>query len=539
MKMLRYLGLMVFVVFITAFASGCGGGGGGSAMDDDDGAVMMCTEGQVGTYPDCMDPGPTDEDRIASAKDTLTGIIADAGTREGATRTAVAAVEGHADATEVQKARAGSLGDAARDALTDIGVASAAANAATTGAQAERAVADANAALSDLRTAQSSVASIQSAVNAVADLHRQQATDEKLATNGSSLIKHVRDNKLVYDAVLLAGIGTGSISVGPTDNDNQAEYPYYEDRTADKKVSGVRQVTAKTLPSSSTTPTLTGPSALRYGFDLKNETDFVNAYTNIERADRVSKIPSIEDDKDTNIDERYDHVADTDYLLAGIWLDDGELKAFAHGSQPIVNSHNFCGVGEVAAASTDTTGRACDQTQGLATISTFVDTDKDVKATYSGDANGAYLAGGAMSYFEADVTLNAEFVNENDVGRGSIEGEVTNIVAGGKSIKGSIDLISHTLGDKITAKFGVNPAASVLAGENYTGNWTGQFFRMRADWDTSNSERDTTQIPPVTTTTTYTAEAPGSVAGTFYVIKQTAPAGDAAFIGAFGAHRPR
>ncbi len=43
----------------AAFAltlAGCGGGGGGAAMDDDDmmPPVMMCPEGQVGTYPDCM-----------------------------------------------------------------------------------------------------------------------------------------------------------------------------------------------------------------------------------------------------------------------------------------------------------------------------------------------------------------------------------------------------------------------------------------------------------------------------------------------------
>ncbi len=56
----------------AAFAltlAGCGGGGGSAAMDDDgdNGAVMECTAPQVGTYPDCMDPGPTPEQIEAKA----------------------------------------------------------------------------------------------------------------------------------------------------------------------------------------------------------------------------------------------------------------------------------------------------------------------------------------------------------------------------------------------------------------------------------------------------------------------------------------
>ncbi|MYB89899.1 MAG: hypothetical protein F4X93_08110, partial [Proteobacteria bacterium] len=59
------------VTAISMVMYGCGGGGGSSApaaMDDDNGddTVMMCPEGQVGEYPDCMDPGPTAEE-IAAA----------------------------------------------------------------------------------------------------------------------------------------------------------------------------------------------------------------------------------------------------------------------------------------------------------------------------------------------------------------------------------------------------------------------------------------------------------------------------------------
>ena len=35
MKILRYFGLMVCVVCLTAFASGCGGGGGSAMMEEE------------------------------------------------------------------------------------------------------------------------------------------------------------------------------------------------------------------------------------------------------------------------------------------------------------------------------------------------------------------------------------------------------------------------------------------------------------------------------------------------------------------------
>ena len=66
----------LFAVIIFSMAMyGCGGGGSsGPAMttDDDDGGdddtAMTCPEGQTGTYPDCMDPGPTAEEIAATTK---------------------------------------------------------------------------------------------------------------------------------------------------------------------------------------------------------------------------------------------------------------------------------------------------------------------------------------------------------------------------------------------------------------------------------------------------------------------------------------
>ena len=66
----------LFAVIIFSMAMyGCGGGGSsGPAMttDDDDGGdddtAMTCPEGQTGTYPDCMTPGPTAEEIAATTK---------------------------------------------------------------------------------------------------------------------------------------------------------------------------------------------------------------------------------------------------------------------------------------------------------------------------------------------------------------------------------------------------------------------------------------------------------------------------------------
>ena len=544
MEMLKFLRLAVCVACIAAFASGCGGGGGGGTAEE--APVMECPQGQVGTYPNCTAPPPTDEQRIDTAQNTLAGIITDAQTREGLARADASAVRAHEDATEAQKTSAGNLGDAARNALTDIVTASAVANVATTGAQAEGAVSDAQAALNDLISAQSSLASLLSAVNAVANAREQQQRDEELATNGSSLIQHVRDNKLIYDALLSFLTGTEDpLTVGPVTATNLATYPKDTGTGADRVV-GERGVEIEDVPSNSTTPKLTGTGRLPHGFDLKNAdgTLLINAYTDItkERANVRRRTAVLVDDTGTpDTDERYETVdiADTDYLVAGIWIQNNNaIEAFAYGSQEIPASNNFCvGIENTndPAGGTGVT-RTCAATDNLNLITGFVAEDKDLTATYRGDANGAYLADGNMSYFEADVTLTAEFQNAAGTGSGSIEGEVTNIVAGGKSIAGSLELQEQTLADNISAAFAAGTAVGVVDGKSFSGAWKGQFFGMRAGRSTKTETIDTND-PQRTVTTTYSAQAPGSVAGTFYATQQSNPAGSAALIGSFAANR--
>ena len=548
MKMLKFLRLAVLVVCIAAFASGCGGGGGTA---EEMPPVMECPQGQVGTYPDCTDPGPTDEERIAAARETIAGLVNDANAIEGAARAAVTAVEASADATDEQIANARSQGNAALDALRAIVRASGIANAATTPAAAEGAVASARAALSTLSNARSAAEGIRSAVDAVAGLREQQAEEERLATNGSSLIQHVRDNRIVYDAVItdLKAVSADTLVVGPAvDDTSEATFPATTG-TAPNVRPGVRGVVVNGLNSTNNmVGPLTGTSRLPHGFDLKSGTTFVNAYTDINRENPSARTGLADD---TNTQDNNEAVApkeDDDYLLAGIWLQSNAIKAFAYGGQPLDSTRPALG------GSGNATFNECNRYVGVDntsctplgvanfhTITSIVpDAGDQETATYSGNANGAYLAGGAMSYFTADVKLTAVFRNAiAGADQGNIGGEVTNITAAGKSIDGSIELREITLLDNISGPF---PAAGttalavgVVAGESYRGNWEGQFFGQRI----SGEKRVVTPASggtPAQTAISFSPMMPNSVAGAFNVVKESGE-GDAAFIGAFGAHR--
>ncbi len=591
MKMLRNLGLMVFAVCIAAFASGCGGGGGGggSAMMEEEPPPVMemeCTSPQVGTYPDCMDPGPTDAERITDAQDTLADIVTDASTRVLAARTAANAVYAHLDATDAQIDLAINYLLAAQDALTDITAASTAVNAATTPEAAEMALAEARAALADLFAAQTGVENIQIALQTPATPPPgPTVTDVGVLTNNSSLIQHVRANKILSDALLgslTSGTANndGSIRVGPADVETTvnmdgtescdapcATFPGNTGTGADR-VTGQRTVRVGTLISNINTPTLSGPSRFPNGFDLKNDDDttYINAYTDISqtRLKVRTRTNIVEDNPSTmDMDERYAELdfEDTDYLVAGIWLtvdnadlSNSRIQAFAYGSQPIVASSTFCSGIEASAptsstSGTTTTDRNCEPTAGLSTIAgtdSFVEEGKTVTATYNGNANGAYIAGGDTSYFTASVTLTAEFLNPitqgdmvADDGEGSIQGSVTNITAGGQSMAGSIELQKQDLNNDISAAFTTGTTVGVVDGKSFSGGWKGQFFGLRHKPKTTETETDRTDPMDVMTTitTTYKPDAPGSVAGTFFATQQSNPAGEAAFIGAFGANR--
>ena len=570
MRMLKFLRLAVCVVCIAAFASGCGGGGGG-------GGSATMPDPEPPTMPEPTEP--TDAERIAAARQEVASILANAQARAGAASSAAAAIQTDPDATAEQITDANSHSSAAQSALALIVSANTAATLATTPAQANAALANARAAQGTLNASASAISSIQGAVQAAANQRQQREADEMALTGGSSLIRHLRDNKLLSDAVLGAagakltaaslvvdGAGTNpSISSGARTACVApcAEYPANTEGT--NRVTGQRTVKYLTLVSSSTTPTLTGTGRLSNGFDLNNgTTTFVNAYTDIAPERRGARNDgTTPEDPATPYNEEYDYIFDTDYLLAGIWLNvnptnlgESSITAFAYGGQPTSNATpNFCGSSEGTASpgvstesGTTTTTRICGNTAGFNTISTFVNDGQDVTATYNGDANGVYLAGSDTSYFTADVTLTAEFRNPTGTatGTGSIEGAVTNIVAGGQQMAGSIELQKQDLGDDIGGndKFADGSTIGVVDGKSYGGTWKGQFFgmgrRQVTRSQTTTTTRDTNADPVTTTrtiTTTYSSQAPGSVAGTFYATQQSAPAGSAAFVGSFAAHR--
>ena len=186
---------------------------------------------------------------------------------------------------------------------------------------------------------------------------------------------------------------------------------------------------------------------------------------------------------------------DADYLAGGVWLvvpDDGSraadyvFGAFADGNDPFRQTS--------LAALTGT-------------------------ATYAGDATGVFSEEQTddsthIGFFEGDVTLTADFVDANDLGR--IEGSITNIEVDGvpEGAKSRLILNIAEIGSQSSGFF-----TASLTGHNndfsraYGGRWGGQFF--------GNGEVD---------------GYPGSVAGTFGGQSDD----DAvSFVGVFGAHKEK
>ncbi|MCY4320250.1 MAG: hypothetical protein OXE76_13930, partial [Alphaproteobacteria bacterium] len=162
-------------------------------------------------------------------------------------------------------------------------------------------------------------------------------------------------------------------------------------------------------------------------------------------------------------------------------------------------------------------------------------------AKYEGKAAGVHSKATAVNFFHADATLNAKFGDGTEFG--TITGMIHNIVSGGDSVPGSIELV-------VTDPGNANPVDNILGdnvaftgrarmqdtGENdssgediyrYTGGWSGRFYNhMANDGDTDVDEA---------------SRAPGSVAGTFGVgradVSSTTDVDETeSYVGAFGAH---
>ena len=215
------------------------------------------------------------------------------------------------------------------------------------------------------------------------------------------------------------------------------------------------------------------------------------------------------------ITSQTDRAADADYLAWGMWVQasirdsgptadnrDAQAGAFAYGSDRF----------NVMAALKGT-------------------------ATYNGAATGLYAAGGMVEYFDADVSLTANFggttggdatpatADENSQTLlGAVTGTVSNIMAGGMAVDGSLALKRAPITSEGDTANGpsdngfTGTTEGTLGGALLKGAWAGQFYG-----------------PNKATGAAIESEYPTGVAGTF-----NATGGGhttVSLIGAFGAHR--
>ena len=201
--MFKSLGSVLCVVVMAAFVFGCGGGKSKPSVD----------------------PGPTDEQRIAQARQEIASILSTARTQAQAASSAASSIQANADATAAQIASAASSNTAAQAALKLIESASSTASAATTPAAAQTALESAKTAQGNLNTAATAITSIQNALQAIADARNQRKADDLALTGGSSLIKHLRANKLVFDDILadLKDTTTDPLNVGQAGGDDSRQ----------------------------------------------------------------------------------------------------------------------------------------------------------------------------------------------------------------------------------------------------------------------------------------------------------------------------
>ena len=132
--------------------------------------------------------------------------------------------------------------------------------------------------------------------------------------------------------------------------------------------------------------------------------------------------------------------------------------------------------------------------------------------TYTGDATGVYsvLADERNYFFDADVTLTADFVDNSNLG--TIGGRIHDISVDDELVEGdpTLNLGRASIG-ATNSGFFTGDTDMEYDGESYTGKWGGQFFGN----DDSNP--------------------PGSVAGTFGAATSN---GENSVLGVYGAGSP-
>ena len=197
-------------------------------------------------------------------------------------------------------------------------------------------------------------------------------------------------------------------------------------------------------------------------------------------------------------------MVDTDYLAWGFWLNVPNDVANMDASR-LASAGAFASGSDVFTVHADLKGTA----------------------SYNGVASGMYSAGGMVEYFDADVSLMANFGGtvgadsgdatndaEGDDLLGAVTGSVTNIKAGGMDVEGMLTLKKANIIDGGTTPDTGNHAggfnatvSGTLAGRAMVGNWGGQFYGPNKATTAKAQETEY----PTTAAGTFGASAPGNV----------------------------
>ena len=211
---------------------------------------------------------------------------------------------------------------------------------------------------------------------------------------------------------------------------------------------------------------------------------------------------------------------DDTYLAFGVWLQETVAAA--------TNTYVFGAFADGGAAVGDT-----GEPSAVASVTG--------DATYNGKAAGVHSTATEVAFFRADATLNAKFGDGTEVG--TITGMIHNIMSGGESVTGSIELVVSDPGAATPSPNIVD--AGTFGGRARMGN-TGEvdssgedIYRMTGGWSGTfyNHMEDNAATADIDEST----RAPGSVAGTFGVGRADAMATmdvdeTESYVGAFGAH---
>ncbi len=211
--------------------------------------------------------------------------------------------------------------------------------------------------------------------------------------------------------------------------------------------------------------------------------------------------------------------ADSDYLAWGFWVTGSTVDSLSGTTPPNTAPHAQAGAfaygSDVFIVSPELKGTA----------------------TYNGDASGLYSAAGMVEYFDADVSLTANFggtvgadnspANAANDGLliGAVTGTVSNIRAGGMDVAGSLTLEKATVtrtangaavfdgttllldpaSDNHSVAGFSDEVSGTLAGRAMEGKWRGQFYGPNKARTAKAAETEY----PTTAAGTFAAEAPG------------------------------